>query len=161
MRALPSLSSCRRQDPIWEINKNPSPRLRTSPIFGGPKRPISAPKPSGKGGGLRPPPFPAGFGVGRGRLDPHDLTISGSGFKTNKDFPDYLGLARVPSFLLFSLVLLRFRSFPLVFGPVRAPMGCSLNASILDATVLTRVRVNGFWMRSPAARNCSFFHKQS
>ncbi len=37
--------------------------------FGGSERPPPAAKPIGKGGGLRPPSFPAGFAFGGGRLD--------------------------------------------------------------------------------------------
>ena len=36
------------------------------------KRPPPTAKPIGKGGGLRPPPFPVGFAVGGGRLDPQN-----------------------------------------------------------------------------------------
>ncbi len=38
---------------------------------------LSSRRPIGKGGGLRPPPFPMGFSVGGGHLDPPKSTISG------------------------------------------------------------------------------------
>jgi hypothetical protein len=58
---------------IWEINKKPSPRTRKSSILGAQTAP-PRPKPTGKGGGLRPPTFWGGEGLfGR-----HKSTISGS-----------------------------------------------------------------------------------
>ncbi len=38
--------------------------------FGRSKRPSASPKHTGKGGGLRPPPFPVGSGEAEGCLDP-------------------------------------------------------------------------------------------
>ncbi len=74
----------------WEINDKNAfpPRIRKSPVLGGSKRPLPAPKSTEKGGGLRPP-FPVAV---RGRLDPQieDLGFGGKGFDLF-EVPDYRG----------------------------------------------------------------------
>jgi hypothetical protein len=64
------------------------PSIPGGRIFIGSKRPPPTARPTGQGGGLRPPPFPMGLAVGGDHLDVKNQRFPGQGYGVGGLFSD-------------------------------------------------------------------------